>query len=338
MSPTPLGKPVAIRGLRKIYGGVVAALDGIDLDIAPGSFCTLLGASGSGKTTLLKALAGFETADAGSILVDGHDIGPVPVAKRNIGMVFQNYALFPHLSVRRNVAFGLEMRGVGRAEIRRRVDAALGLVGLDAHGERLPRELSGGQQQRVALARALVIEPDILLMDEPLGALDKNLRQSIQIQLRALHRRIGATTVYVTHDQEEALFLSDTIALMDRGRIVQVGSPETLYFRPANRFVACFLGECNILPAASGKGEIGVRPEKTLVGARAEAAEIRVTGVFVGAVFTGTGYRVTATVGGRELTALTANDDPVAGLAPGSTVTVGYQACHAMPFADAGNI
>ncbi len=334
MSPTPLGKPVAVRGLRKIYGGVVAALDGIDLDIAPGSFCTLLGASGSGKTTLLKALAGFETADEGAILVDGRDIGQVPVAKRNIGMVFQNYALFPHLTVRRNVAFGLEMRGIGRAEISRRVDAALALVGLDAHGDRLPRELSGGQQQRVALARALVIEPDILLMDEPLGALDKNLRQAIQIQLRDLHRRIAATTVYVTHDQEEALFLSDTIALMDRGRVVQVGSPEDLYFRPANRFVAAFLGECNFVRVPDGE-EIGLRPEKTLIGARAEAAEIRLDGILGSAVFTGTGYRVTATVAGRELTALTANDDPVAGLAPGSAVVVGFHPAHAMRFADA---
>ncbi len=334
MSPLPLGKPVAVRGLRKIYGGVVAALDGIDLDIAPGSFCTLLGASGSGKTTLLKALAGFETADAGEIRVDGRDIGPVPVAKRNIGMVFQNYALFPHLTVHRNVAFGLEMRRVGRAEIAARVEAALALVGLEAHGGRLPRELSGGQQQRVALARALVIEPDILLMDEPLGALDKNLRQSIQIQLRALHRRIGATTVYVTHDQEEALFLSDTIALMDRGRIVQVGAPEDLWFRPANRFVASFLGECNFLPAPSGPGEIGLRPEKTLVGVRAERADIRLDGVLGAAVFTGTGYRVTATVAGRELTALTGNDDPVARLAPGSAVTVGYHPTNAMSFAD----
>ncbi|MBT9289918.1 ABC transporter ATP-binding protein [Prosthecodimorpha staleyi] len=334
MSLTQTGKPVALRGLVKSYGGAAPALAGIDLDIEAGSFCTLLGASGSGKTTLLKTIAGFETPDRGEIRIGSRDIAPVPVARRNIGMVFQNYALFPHLTVARNVAFGLEMRKLKRAEIARRVEAALALVSLDGFGGRSPRELSGGQQQRVALARALVIEPDILLMDEPLGALDKNLRQAIQVQLRDLHRRIGATIVYVTHDQEEALFLSDRIALMDKGLIVQVGTPQELYFRPANRFVATFLGECNLLPAPSGRGEIGLRPEKTLVGGKAAAADIRLDGTLVSAVFTGTGYRIAATVSGRAVTALVANDDPVAMLAPGAAIPIGYMAGHAMTLDD----
>ena len=332
MSIRQLGKPVCIEGVRKAYGAAVA-LDGISLNIAPGEFCTLLGASGSGKTTLLKALAGFETCDAGTILVDGRDIGPVPVSRRNIGMVFQNYALFPHMTVARNVAFGLEMRGLSRAEIGRRLDGALALVSLEAYAERFPRELSGGQQQRVALARALVIEPDILLMDEPLGALDKNLRQSIQQQLRDLHQAIGATIIYVTHDQEEALFLSDRIALMDKGRIIQAGAPEDLYFNPANSFVAGFLGECNFIPAGDGRpGEVAVRPERTLLGDAAVTAEVRFGGQIRSVVFTGAGYRVIVDVAGRPVTALTDSDDKVTRLPPGSEVVVGYERRHAMTF------
>ena len=266
MTIPALGKAVSIRSLDKSYGAT-KALDGVSLEIAAGEFCTLLGASGSGKTTLLKTIAGFENYDTGAILIGGTDIGPVPVSKRNIGMVFQNYALFPHMSVRRNVAFGLEMRRLTKAEITSRVEEALALVDLTAYAERLPRQLSGGQQQRVALARALVIKPDILLMDEPLGALDKNLRQSIQLELKRLHAAVGATVVYVTHDQEEALFLSDRIALMDKGRIVQAASPRDLYDRPANRFVAGFLGECNFIPTPTGT--VAVRPEKLRVGLQA---------------------------------------------------------------------
>jgi putative spermidine/putrescine transport system ATP-binding protein len=321
MSIAALGKAVSIRSLGKSYGATVA-LDGVSLEIAAGEFCTLLGASGSGKTTLLKTIAGFETYDAGQILVGGADIGPVQVSKRNIGMVFQNYALFPHMSVRRNVAFGLEMRQVSKREVDARVSEALALVDLGSYGERLPRQLSGGQQQRVALARALVIRPDILLMDEPLGALDKNLRQSIQIELKRLHAAVGATVVYVTHDQEEALFLSDRIALMDKGRIVQAGTPRELYDRPANRFVAGFLGECNFI-AVEGR-QIAIRPEKICVGSEAAKCDQRLEARIGSVNFIGRGFRVMLEREGIELAALVDASDEIAALQPGATVSFGY--------------
>ena len=242
------GKSVELRGVEKRFGEVVAVTD-VTLAIEAGEFCTLLGPSGSGKTTLLKVVAGFEAPDRGTVAIGGHPMTDVKVAKRNIGMVFQNYALFPHMTVRANVAFPLEMRYRDRREAARLVADALELVDLKGFERRFPRELSGGQQQRVALARALVFSPDILLMDEPLGALDKNLRQTIQLELKALHRKVGVTIVYVTHDQEEALFLSDRVVVMRDGRIVQVGAPEALYERPASCFVARFLGDCNLVPA-----------------------------------------------------------------------------------------
>jgi putative spermidine/putrescine transport system ATP-binding protein len=328
MTSTPSGKPVIIRNLRKSYGKVEALID-VSLEVAPGEFCTLLGASGSGKTTLLKALAGFESGDAGSILVGGRDIGQVPVAKRNIGMVFQNYALFPHMSVKRNVAFGLEMRRLAVAEIERRVAATLEQVSLGGYADRLPRELSGGQQQRVALARALVIEPDILLMDEPLGALDKNLRKSIQLQLKDLHRSTGVTIIYVTHDQEEALFLSDRIALLEKGRVIQVGSPRDLYLRPNSRFVASFLGECNFL--GSGDAEIAIRPERMRVGDGARESDRQLDAVVENIIFVGTGYRLVLRTDGRELTVLTDADIP--SINRGDVITVGYDHVHAMRLA-----
>ncbi|MGO4669778.1 ABC transporter ATP-binding protein [Bosea sp. 2RAB26] len=321
MSISALGKAVSIRSLGKSYGTTLA-LDGVSLEIAAGEFCTLLGASGSGKTTLLKTIAGFETYDAGQILVGGSDIGPVPVSKRNIGMVFQNYALFPHMSVRRNVAFGLEMRQVSKRDVDARVSEALSLVDLSAYGERLPRQLSGGQQQRVALARALVISPDILLMDEPLGALDKNLRQSIQIELKRLHAAVGATVVYVTHDQEEALFLSDRIALMDKGRIVQAGTPRELYDRPANRFVAGFLGECNFI-AVEGR-QIAIRPEKVCVGTEAARCDQSLQARVGSVNFIGRGFRVMLEREGFEVAALVDASDEIAALQPGATVSFGY--------------
>lgn len=328
MTSSPSGKPVIIRNLRKSYGKVEALTD-VSLEVAPGEFCTLLGASGSGKTTLLKALAGFESGDAGSILVGGRDIGQVPVAKRNIGMVFQNYALFPHMSVKRNVAFGLEMRRLSAAEIERRVAATLEQVSLGGHADRLPRELSGGQQQRVALARALVIEPDILLMDEPLGALDKNLRKSIQLQLKDLHRSTGVTIIYVTHDQEEALFLSDRIALLEKGRVIQVGSPQDLYLHPNSRFVASFLGECNFL--GSGDAEVAIRPERMRVGDGARASDRQLDAVVENIIFVGTGYRLVLKTDGRELTVLTDADIP--SISRGDVITVGYDHVHAMRLA-----
>jgi putative spermidine/putrescine transport system ATP-binding protein len=328
MTSMPSGKPVLVRNVRKTYGKVEALAD-ISLEVAPGEFCTLLGASGSGKTTLLKTLAGFENYDAGTILVGGRDIGQVPVSKRNIGMVFQNYALFPHMTVRKNIAFGLEMRRLSAAEVKRRVDVALDLVSLEGYADRLPRELSGGQQQRVALARALVIEPDILLMDEPLGALDKNLRKSIQLQLKNLHRTTGVTIIYVTHDQEEALFLSDKIALMDKGRIVQVGTPQDLYLHPKSRFVASFLGECNFLGA--GNAEVAVRPERMRVGDLARVADWQISAVVENIIFVGTGYRLVLRMDGRELTVLTDADMPE--INRGDVITVGYDQVHAMRLA-----
>ena len=234
-----------VEGLVKRFGEVVA-LDGVSLDIASGELLTILGPSGSGKTTLLKVVAGFERPDAGTVTVDGVEITAMPPAKRDIGMVFQNYALFPHLTVARNVAFPLEMRNLRRAEIDKRVAEALGLVELKGFEQRLPRQLSGGQQQRVALARAIVFSPRLLLLDEPFGALDRKLRETMQLEVRRLQRRLGLTTIFITHDQEEALVLSDRIAVMNRGSIQQVASTTEIYERPANDFVADFVGESNI--------------------------------------------------------------------------------------------
>ncbi len=234
-----------VEGLVKRFGEVVA-LDGVSLDIASGELLTILGPSGSGKTTLLKVVAGFETPDAGAVKVDSADITTMPPARRDIGMVFQNYALFPHLTVARNVAFPLEMRNVPRAEIDKRVGEALSLVELTGFEKRLPRQLSGGQQQRVALARAIVFNPRLLLLDEPFGALDRKLRETMQLEVRRLQRRLGLTTIFITHDQEEALVLSDRIAVMNRGSIQQVASTTEIYERPANDFVADFVGESNI--------------------------------------------------------------------------------------------
>ncbi|BBK44352.1 polyamine-transporting ATPase [Allostella vacuolata] len=237
---------LAVSHARKTYGPVVA-LEGVSLTVGEGEFVTLLGPSGSGKTTLLKAIAGFEEIDDGRIELAGQDITDMPPARRGIGMVFQNYALFPHLTVARNIAFPLEMRGVARAEIDRRVEEILRLVELEGYGARLPRQLSGGQQQRVALARATVFNPRLLLLDEPFSALDRKLRESMQVELRHLQQRLGLTTVFVTHDQEEALLLSDRIAVMNHGRIEQLGHPAAIYDHPASRFVAGFVGEANML-------------------------------------------------------------------------------------------
>ncbi len=235
-----------LRGLTRHFGDVVA-VDGVDLALAQGEFVSFLGPSGSGKTTTLMMVAGLLAPTRGQILLRGQDLAPMPPHRRNIGMVFQNYALFPHLSVAANVAFPLEMRRVKRAEIERRVRDALALVGLPDHGARLPAQLSGGQQQRVALARALVYEPPLLLMDEPLGALDKNLREQMQLEISRLHRELRMTVLYVTHDQEEALIMSDRIAVFNGGRIEQVGRPREVYERPATRFVAGFVGESSFI-------------------------------------------------------------------------------------------
>jgi putative spermidine/putrescine transport system ATP-binding protein len=225
--------------------GEAPAVDRVSLNIEPGSMVALLGPSGCGKTTTLRMIAGLLEPSAGEIYLDGDPITWVPVHRRNIGMLFQNYALFPHMNVAQNVAFGLETRGVARTEIAERVADTLQLVQLTGLEKRMPSELSGGQQQRVALARAVVVEPALLLLDEPLGALDKSLRQSMQVELRALQRRLGITTVMVTHDQDEALTMSDRIVIMRDGRIEQIGAPEEVYQRPTSRFTASFLGQSN---------------------------------------------------------------------------------------------
>ncbi len=239
---------LALQGVAKNYGEVTA-LSGVDLAVRTGELLTLLGPSGSGKTTLLKVIAGFELADAGSVSLGGRDITTLPPNKRDIGMVFQNYALFPHMTVEQNIAFPLSIRNVAKPDIARRVQQVLELVGLAGYAKRLPKQLSGGQQQRVALARAVVFNPGLLLLDEPFGALDRKLREQMQLEVRRLQQRLGITTIFVTHDQEEALVLSDRIAVMSNGVIEQLGDPRAIYASPVNRFVADFIGESNLMHA-----------------------------------------------------------------------------------------
>ncbi len=244
----PISGDIRVHDVSKRFGAVIAA-DRISLDVAGGEFLTLLGPSGSGKTTLLNMVLGVIEPDSGEIYVDDEPITPVPINKRNIGMVFQNYALFPHMTVHDNIAFPLRMRRISGSEIERRVTDMLELVRLGGLGERYARQLSGGQQQRVATARALVASPPLVLMDEPLGALDRKLREEMQIELRALQRRLSFTTLYVTHDQGEAISMSDRIAVMNEGRLQQVGTPHELFETPANVFVAGFLGNANLFRA-----------------------------------------------------------------------------------------
>jgi spermidine/putrescine transport system ATP-binding protein len=239
---------LSLIGLTKRFGDEVA-VDGIDLEIGEGEFFSLLGSSGCGKTTTLRLIAGFEKPDAGSIHLDGRDLSTVPPHRRPVNTVFQSYALFPFLSVFDNVAFGLRYSDADKEEARRRVQAALDLVQMSSMARRKPHQLSGGQQQRVALARALVLEPTVLLLDEPMGALDAKLRKQLQVELRSLQRMVGTTFVYVTHDQEEALTMSDRLAVLDAGHVLQVGTPSEVYSRPANRHVATFLGTTNLFAA-----------------------------------------------------------------------------------------
>lgn len=237
---------VQLDKVSKRYGDV-QAVEAMDLAIEQGSFVTLLGPSGCGKTTTLRMVAGLESVSGGDIYIKGRRVNDVPIHRRNLGLVFQNYALFPHKSVFDNVAFGLKYRGVSKAERARRVREALGIVRLPQMENRYPSELSGGQQQRIALARAIVIEPDVLLLDEPLSALDANLREDMRVELKRIQRELGITTIFVTHDQGEALAMSDQIVVMSSGVMEQVGSPEQVYNEPASRFVAEFLGHANIL-------------------------------------------------------------------------------------------
>ena len=251
---------VSLTNIVKRFGDFTA-VHKMSLDIAEGSFVTLLGPSGCGKTTTLRMIAGLLDPSEGEIAIKGKRVNDVPIHKRNLGLVFQNYALFPHKTVADNVAFGLKYRDVGKEQMRRKVADALELVQLPDLGGRYPKELSGGQQQRIALARAIVIEPDVLLLDEPLSALDANLREDMRVELKRIQQRIGVTTVFVTHDQTEALAMSDQIIVMSKGRVEQVGAPEEVYNTPASEFVAQFLGASNLLPAHStgvSGGEVAI--------------------------------------------------------------------------------
>ena len=267
--PKSAGAAIQIDQISKYYGSFVA-LDDVSLDIRQGEFMSFLGPSGSGKTTTLNVIAGFTENDRGSIRLDGQPIDKLPPHKRNIGVVFQHYALFPHMTVAANVAYPLRQRGVPKAERQRRVAETLAKVALDPFASRYPAELSGGQQQRVALARAMVFNPGLLLMDEPLGALDKKLREVLQLEIKRIHRELGSTFVYVTHDQEEALVLSDRIAVFNKGRVQQVGTGIELYTKPQTLFVGQFIGESAVL-----RGEVtqtgdatGLRIGDRLIGAR----------------------------------------------------------------------
>ena len=241
---------VTFQGVSKSFGSTVA-VEGLEIEIEQGEFFSLLGPSGCGKSTTLRMLAGFLTPTTGRIFVNGRDITNLPPEARGIGIVFQNYAIFPHMNVLDNIAFGLVERGEDKATIRRKVEAALTQVGLEGFGERFERELSGGQKQRVALARVLVIEPEILLLDEPLSALDKKMREEMKFWIKDIQASIGITTIYVTHDQSEALTMSDRIAVMNQGKMLQVGSPVDIYEAPASRFIAEFIGDSNLLPATA---------------------------------------------------------------------------------------
>jgi putative spermidine/putrescine transport system ATP-binding protein len=269
---------VRFEDVKKSYDGINFVVKGLNLDVFRGEFLTMLGPSGSGKTTTLMMLGGFEQPTLGHILLDGKPVERLPPEKRNIGFVFQNYALFPHMTVAENVAFPLRYRGITGAAAKEKVRQALGRVSLEALGDRRPAQLSGGQQQRVALARALVFEPSLVLMDEPLGALDKQLRERMQIEIKQLQTSLGITMVYVTHDQSEALTMSDRIAVFHDGRIQQLADPKTLYDDPSNRFVASFIGENNTMPCTLLGREGGMAIVRMADGTTLKAAGANVSG------------------------------------------------------------
>lgn len=323
----------AARTFRTPEGGTVTALDRVDLTVRTNEFLTLLGPSGCGKTTLLRAIAGFEDLDAGDIRLDGNSLAGVPAYRRPFNTVFQSYALFPHLNVADNVGYGLDVKRLPRGERDERVTAALGLVGLEGYGRRKPKQLSGGQQQRVALARALVNRPRLLLLDEPLSALDRNLRQAMQIELKNLQHEVGISFLVVTHDQEEALVMSDRIAVMNGGRIQQVGTPGDIYDAPANRFVAGFIGVSNVYAgvvvrhdgshgvvrtdrgielkarhaafAPGSRVDCMIRPEQLRIGARSDDTAAVLEAVVERLVFIGADLQVHARlVDGSQVKAL----------------------------------
>ncbi|WEG09648.1 ABC transporter ATP-binding protein [Microbacterium horticulturae] len=352
----PAAAAVALQHVTKAFDQMRAVQD-IDLELAPGEFFALLGPSGCGKTTTLRMVGGFELPTQGRILLGGTDVTMLPPHRRDVNTVFQSYALFPHMTVADNVAFGLRRKGVGAGEARTRAERMLDLVGLDGFAKRRPHQLSGGQQQRVALARALVNEPKVLLLDEPMGALDAKIRKSMQVELKRIQQEVGITFLYVTHDQNEAMSMADRLAVMNGGRIEDIGAPQRVYDKPQTQFVAEFLGTCNILPAEFGdagdlrlpdgtavhtsdddRGQIvahdariGLRPEK-LVVTRGDTDGVvnHVRGVVKTATYLGasTEYEVETAWGG-VLKAFAQNLDPAQRARPGEDVTVSWEASHA---------
>jgi putative spermidine/putrescine transport system ATP-binding protein len=333
------GTGVSLRDVTRVFG-TVRALDGMSLDIAPGELVALLGPSGCGKTTALRIVAGFEHADAGEVLVGGRDVGGVPAARRDMGMVFQSYSLFPNMCALDNVAFGLRMRRVGAPRRRERATELLEMVGLAGQARQFPHQLSGGQQQRVALARALAIEPRVLLLDEPLSALDAQVRVQLREQIRTLQQRLGTTTLFVTHDQEEALSMADRVGVMRSGRLEQVAAPAELYSRPATAFVAEFVGTMNRIPgelaadgtaatlgasvpvagahdAAPGPVDVLVRPEGLAVAAAGDG-----NGIVAGRAFLGAVTRVSVLLSGDTEVRVDLPSTDAAAMAPGSAVRV----------------
>jgi putative spermidine/putrescine transport system ATP-binding protein len=330
------GVEVSLRGLHRRYGPVVA-LDGVDLTLAPGELVALLGPSGCGKTTTLRLLAGLEDADGGQVTVGGADITHVPSNKRDMGMVFQAYSLFPHMTVRDNVAFGLKLRRVGRTERERRAMEMLELVGLTEQAGRYAHQLSGGQQQRVALARALAISPKVLLLDEPLSALDAKVRAQLRDEIRRIQLEVGTTTLFVTHDQEEALAIADRVGVMRDGRIEQLGTPTDIYSRPATAFVAEFVGLTNRLNGTVTGGSVNVRgcvlpladpatPDGQATAlVRPEAVTVNpsgpITGTVIAVTFLGASSRITVDLGDTTVLAQLPTSDATA-LPAGSEVTL----------------
>lgn len=357
------GAAVRFEKVQKSYDGEIMVVKDLNLDIAPGEFLTMLGPSGSGKTTCLMMLAGFEPATNGEIYLNDKGINSVPPNKRGIGMVFQNYALFPHMSVAENLSFPLKVRGISGADIDKKVKRALDMVELGAFGNRRPAQLSGGQQQRVAVARALVFEPDLILMDEPLGALDKQLREQMQYEIKHIHENLGVTVVYVTHDQTEALTMSDRVAVFEDGRIQQLSPPDELYERPQNSFVAQFIGEnnkfsgkvssinggvCEVLledgttvksevvnvSAVGDRTTISLRPERVEVDPEV-AMDNTLTGKISEILYLGDHLRIVMDVAGnKEFIAKVRNRGELRPLKKDQTVTVGWAMgdCKALDF------
>ncbi|SAK90237.1 spermidine/putrescine ABC transporter ATPase [Caballeronia hypogeia] len=353
---------VSFKNVQKTYDGETLVVKNLNLDIEEGEFLTMLGPSGSGKTTCLMMLAGFETATHGEILLQGKPINRIPPERRNIGMVFQSYALFPHKSVAENLAFPLKVRKIARDEIARKVKRALAMVNMEKFANRMPAQLSGGQQQRIAVARALVFEPALVLMDEPLGALDKQLREQMQYEIKQIHEQSGLTVVYVTHDQGEALTMSDRIAVFNNGIIQQLASPSALYEKPENAFVARFIGESNELKGIvsavdrerctvdldgghrvrasagsairkTGSASISLRPERIAVGESAHACDNVFSGGVKDLIYYGDHLRVVMQVCGRnDFIVKLPNDGAVRQLRIGDSVDIGWmaEACRAL--------